>query len=102
MAKHPNTDLPPNVAAHVRRQLIGRDWESLLSDLRGLCADCPADRDPDICINCPLEGIAVDAATLTLKARLEKMKKSQNHKKAVRDEIGTINGTLTTDGGEES
>lgn len=102
MARRPETDLPPNVAAHVRRQLIGRDWESLLSDLRGLCADCPADRDPDICIYCPLEGIAVDAATLTLKARLEKMKKSQNHKKAVRDEIGTINGTVTTDGGEES
>lgn len=102
MGKRPNTDLPPNVAAHVRRQSISREWESLLSDLRSLCADCPADRDPDICINCPLEGIAVDAATLTLKARLEKMKKSQNHKKTVRAVIGTINRTLTTDGGEES
>lgn len=94
MGRRPSSDLPPNVAAHVRRQLIGRDWESLLSDLRGLCADCPADRDPDICINCPLEGIAVDAATLTLKARLEKMKKSQTNKKAVRNEMGTINRTL--------
>lgn len=94
MGRRPSSDLPPNVAAHVRRQLIGRDWESLLSDLRGLCADCPADRDPDICINCPLEGIAVDAATLTLKARLEKLKKSQTSKKVAREEIGTINGTI--------
>lgn len=73
MAKKPDTKLPPLVAAHVQRQLVKADWEKMLSDLRTLCADCPADRDPDICINCPLEGIALDAATLTLKARVAKI-----------------------------
>lgn len=73
MAKRPDTNLPPPVAAHVQRQLVKADWEKLLSDLRTLCADCPADRDPDICVNCPLEGIAVDAATVTLKAKVAKL-----------------------------
>lgn len=73
MAKKHNTSLPPPVAAHVQRQLVKADWEKMLSDMRTLCADCPADRDPDICINCPLEGIALDAATLTLKARVAKL-----------------------------
>lgn len=73
MAKKPDTKLPPLVAAYVQRQLVKADWEKMLSDLRTLCADCPADRDPDICINCPLEGIALDAATLTLKARVAKI-----------------------------
>lgn len=77
-------DLPPPVAAHVQRQLVRQDWEQLLSDLRTLCADCPADRNPDICISCPLEGIAMDAATLTLKARIAKIqhkggKRSEPH-----------------------
>ena len=67
-------DLPPPVAAHVQRQLVRHDWERLLSDLRSLCADCTADRDTDICISCPLEGIAMDAATLTLKARVAKIR----------------------------
>lgn len=66
-------ELPPPVAAHVQQQLVRQDWETLLSDLRTLCADCPADGDPDICISCPLEGIALDAATLTLKARVAKL-----------------------------
>lgn len=73
MKRKPDNSLPPPVAAHVQRQLVRHDWERLLSDLRNLCADCPADRDPDICINCPLEGIAVDAATLTLRARVAKI-----------------------------
>lgn len=63
-------ELPPPVAAHVQQQLVRQDWETLLSDLRTLCADCPADRDPSICISCPLEGIASAAATLTLQARI--------------------------------
>lgn len=75
------TKLPPQVEAHVQRQLERADWERLLRDMRALCADCPADRDPIICVNCPLEGIAVDAATLTLKAQIEKMKKSQSKRK---------------------
>lgn len=68
-----NTALPPKVERHVRQQLEKGDWERLLSDLRTMCADCPADRKPEICINCPLEGIAMDAATLTLKARVAKL-----------------------------
>lgn len=36
-------DLPPPVAAHVQRQLRAHDWDKLLSDLRTLCADCPAE-----------------------------------------------------------
>lgn len=75
-------ELPPKVESHVQHQLIRADWDALLRDMRTLCADCPADRDPDICVNCPLEGIAIDAATLTLRAQIEKMKKSQTDKKA--------------------
>lgn len=82
MKRKPDNSLPPPVAAHVQRQLVRHDWERLLSDLRNLCADCPADRDPDICINCPLEGIAVDAATLTLRARVAKIQ----HKGVKRNE----------------
>lgn len=74
-------ELPPKVESHVQRQLMRADWDALLRDMRTLCADCPADRDPDICVNCPLEGIAIDAATLTLRAQIEKMKKSQSTKK---------------------
>lgn len=66
-------ELPPDVAAYVHRQLVRCDWDKLLSDLRTLCADCPADRDSDVCMCCPLEGIALDAATLTLKARIAKL-----------------------------
>lgn len=65
--------LPPPVAAHVQRQLVRQDWERLLSELRTLCADCPADRDPDICVNCPLEGIDMNVATITLRARVAKL-----------------------------
>lgn len=82
MSRRP--ELPPKVEAHVQRQLVRADWETLLRDLRNLCADCPAERDPDICVNCPLEGIAIDAASLTLKAQIEKMKKSQTLKKEKR------------------
>ena len=74
-------ELQPKVEAHVQRQLVRADWERLLRDMRALCADCPADRDAEICVNCPLEGIAVDAATLTLRAQIEKLRKSQTSKK---------------------
>ena len=74
-------ELPPRVEAHVQRQLVRADWDTLLRDLRNLCADCPAERDPDICVNCPLEGIAIDAATLTLRAQIAKLGKSQTAKK---------------------
>lgn len=74
-------ELPPKVEAHVQRQLVRADWDALLRDLRTMCADCPADRDPDICVNCPLEGIAIDAATLTLRAQIAKLQKSKTRKK---------------------
>ena len=74
-------ELPPKVEAHVKRQLERADWERLLRDMRTLCADCPADRDPDICVNCPLEGIAIDAATLTLRAQITTLQKSKTRKK---------------------
>lgn len=77
----PNTTLPPDVDRYVQKRLVADDWEKLLHSMRSLCADCPAGREPDICVNCPLEGIAVDAATLTLRAQIEKMKKSQSAKK---------------------
>lgn len=77
----PNTTLPPDVDRYVHKRLVSDDWEKLLHSMRSLCADCPAGRDPDICVNCPLEGIAIDAATLTLRAQIEKMKKSQTAKK---------------------
>lgn len=82
MKRKLDNSLPPPVAAHVQRQLVRHDWERLLSDLRSLCTDCPADRDPDVCIRCPLEGIAMDAATLTLKARVAKLQ----HKGAKRND----------------
>lgn len=83
-------ELPPKVEAHVQRQLERADWERLLRDMRALCADCPADRDPDICVNCPLEGIAIDAATLTLKAQIAKLQKSQTRKKAGQQVINRL------------
>ena len=75
------TALPPQVETHVQQQLERTDWERLLRDMRTLCADCPADRDPDICVNCPLEGIAIDAATLTLRAQIPTLQKSKTRKK---------------------
>ena len=87
-------ELPPTVESHIQHQIERTDWERLLRDMRTLCADCPADRDPDICVNCPLEGIAVDAATLTLRAQIEKMKKSKINKKAKRQILTDLkNGT---------
>lgn len=79
MSRRP--ELPPKVEAHVQRQLVRADWDALLRDMRNLCADCPAERDPDICVNCPLEGIAIDAATLTLRAQIAKLQKSKTRKK---------------------
>lgn len=66
-------DLPPEVEAHVRKQLIKADWEKLLAELRTLCVGCPAEKSPEICINCPLEGISLDAGTIALKAHIAKL-----------------------------
>lgn len=93
MSRRP--ELPPKVEAHVQHQLERADWERLLRDLRTLCADCPAERDPDICVSCPLEGIAIDAASLTLKAQIEKMKKSQTLKKEKRKILNDLKSGTT-------
>lgn len=73
MIRH-TQELPPAVQRHVSAQLRAHDWERLLSDMRSLCEGCPAGGEPDICMSCPLEGIALDAATLTLKARVERIR----------------------------
>lgn len=73
--------LPPPVAAHVQQQLLRYDWDAKTKELAHLCDGCPADRDADICAYCPLEGVALGAATLMLKARIEKMKKSAMQRK---------------------
>lgn len=92
MSRRP--ELPPKVEAHVQRQLVRADWDALLRDMRNLCADCPADRDPDICVNCPLEGIAIDAATLTLRAQIAKLQKSKTDKKMKSEILNSLkNGT---------
>lgn len=44
--KRPDAALPPKVEKHVRQQLKKRDWESLLSDLRTMCADLPSRARP--------------------------------------------------------
>ena len=92
MSRRP--ELPPKVEAHVQRQLVRADWDRLLRDLRTMCADCPADRDPEICVNCPLEGIAIDAATLTLRAQIAKLQKSKTDKKMKNEILNSMkNGT---------
>lgn len=79
--KHLIPELPGPVSAHVTAKITATDWATLLHDMRTLCAGCPAEGDPEICISCPLEGMATAAATLTLKARLLKIEaKSQKHK----------------------
>lgn len=76
-------ELPGPVSAHVTAKMTATDWAALLRDMRSLCEGCPAEGNPEICISCPLEGIATAAATLTLKARLLKIEqKSQKRKTA--------------------
>lgn len=71
--KYKIPELPGDVAAHVRAKLIATDWEKQLRELRELCDGCPAQGEPDICADCPLQGMALAAATLTLKARLVRL-----------------------------
>lgn len=79
--QHLIPELPGPVSAHVTAKITATDWATLLHDMRTLCAGCPAEGDPEICISCPLEGMATAAATLTLKARLLKIEaKSQKRK----------------------
>lgn len=75
-------ELPPEVAAHVRAQLLAYDWDTKVKELTHLCEGCPAERAEEICAYCPLEGVALSAAHVAMQAKLEKLKaKSQNAKK---------------------
>lgn len=80
-------ELPGPVSAHVTAKIAATDWGALLRDMRTLCAGCPAEGDPEICISCPLEGIATAAATLTLKARLLKIEQKSQKRKIAKTAI---------------
>lgn len=80
-------ELPGPVSAHVTAKMTATDWAALLRDMRSLCEGCPAEGNPEICISCPLEGIATAAATLTLKARLLKIEQKSQKRKTVKTTI---------------
>lgn len=85
--KHLIPELPGPVSAHVTAKMTATDWAALLHDMRSLCEGCPAEGNPEICISCPLEGIATAAATLTLKARLLKIEQKSQKRKTVKTTI---------------
>lgn len=85
--KHLIPELPGPVSAHVTAKITATDWATLLHDMRTLCAGCPAEGDPEICISCPLEGMATAAATLTLKARLLKIEAKSQKRKTMKTTI---------------
>lgn len=80
-------ELPGPVSAHVTAKMTATDWAALLRDMRSLCEGCPAEGNPEICISCPLEGIATAAATLTLKARLLKIEQKSQKRKIAKTTI---------------
>lgn len=80
-------ELPGPVSAHVTAKMTATDWAALLRDMRSLCEGCPAEGNPEICISCPLEGIATAAATLTLKVRLLKIEQKSQKRKTVKTTI---------------
>lgn len=85
--KHLIPELPGPVSAHVTAKITATDWATLLHDMRTLCDGCPAEGDPEVCISCPLEGIATAAATLTLKARLLKIEAKSQKRKTMKTTI---------------
>lgn len=90
-------ELPPEVAAHVREQLLAYDWDTKVKELTHLCEGCPAERAEEICAYCPLEGVALSAAHVAMQAKLEKLKaKSQNAKK-VKSTLSQISKKVETD-----
>ena len=95
--KRPLPELPPDVAAHVRAQLLAYDWDTKVKELTQLCEGCPAERDEEICAYCPLESVALSAAHVAMQAKLEKLKaKSQNTKKA-KSSLSKISKKVETD-----
>ena len=89
--KHLIPELPGPVSAHVTAKITATDWATLLHDMRTLCAGCPAEGDPEVCISCPIEGIATAAATLTLKARVLKMQQRQQTRKKAKTQLMVVN-----------
>lgn len=83
--KHLIPELPGPVSAHVTAKMMATDWATLLHDMRTLCDGCPAEGDPEVCISCPIEGIATAAATLTLKARLLKIEQKSQKRKIMKN-----------------
>ena len=85
--------LPESVESYVKRQLRERDFETSLAELRSVCRDCPArgaDDMTDICLACPFDGLAEQAATVVLKSRLEKIKSKGEKRKNVKTTIEGI------------
>lgn len=90
-------ELPPEVAAHVRAQLLAYDWDTKVKELTHLCEGCPAERAEEICAYCPLEGVALSAMHVAMQAKLEKLKaKSQNAKK-VKSTLSKISKEVEAD-----
>lgn len=89
-------ELPPEVAAHVRAQLLAYDWDTKVKELTQLCEGCPAERDEEICAYCPLESVALSAAHVAMQAKLEKLRaKSQNARK-VKQQLSRIAEKMET------
>ena len=100
MKKSPWTELPPPVARHVQKQLDAVDWETALQQLRSVCADCPARQQDkeEICLACPFDGLACMAATVSLKAKVEKLRS-----KAQKDQMAkeALKNSMEINGGED-
>lgn len=89
-------DLPPKVAAHVRAKLLAYDWEQQTSQLRKVCEGCPAERDSEICVYCPLEGVALSAAHVAMQAKVEKLKAKAETRKQAKSAMSKIAKKMET------
>lgn len=85
MPRRNQPTLPPPVAAHVQQQLLRYDWDTKAKELTHLCDGCPADRNADICAYCPLEGVALGAATVALQSRIAKQQAAAKRRAALAD-----------------
>lgn len=96
--KNPWMELPPPVARHVQQQLEAVDWDAAVQQLRSVCTDCPArQQDADeICLACPFDGLACMAATVALKARIEKMQAKSKNGKKVKSSLSQITEKVET------
>lgn len=96
MTRYKVPELPGAVAAHVRAKLIATDWEKQLRELRELCDGCFSQGEPEICADCPLQGMALAAASLTLKARLVKLQAKGAKAKAQHIEQKRVKNTTSS------